>query len=235
MLNCATILDAMDHVKSPDHTGSPRRQRALATRLRITKAAGALFCERGYTGTTMTDIADAAGVAVQTVYFVFHTKVDVLNSTYDLAVLGEGHAAPPQAQEWYRRAVSEPSVAAAVRSVVEGAGESVRRVAPLDLTIRTAASSDPDAARFLARNESMRVDGYREMIDFLRTKSPLRAGLSAERATDVLLLLVSPAAYRALVADRGWSHAEWVAWTADALTGQLFDDHQGGAGLGPHG
>ena len=225
----------MDPVKSPDRVGSPRRQRAQATRLRITKAAGVLFCERGYTGTTMADIADAAGVAVQTVYFVFHTKSDVLSSTYDLAVLGEGDPAPPQAQEWYRRAVSEPSVAAAVRALVEGAGEIVRRVAPLDLAVRTAAASDPDAARFLARNEDMRVDGYREMIDFLRTKSPLRANLSAERATDVLLLLVSPAAYRTLVVDRGWSHAEWVAWTSEALTAQVFDVHLGSAEPGPLG
>ena len=212
----------MDAVKPPDRVGSSRRQRAQATRLRITKAASALFCERGYAGTTMADIADAAGVAVQTVYFVFHTKSDVLSSTYDLAVLGEGDPAPPQAQEWYRRAIAETSVAAAVRWVVEGAGDIVRRVAPLDLAVRAAAASDPDAARFLAQNERLRLEGYREMIDFVSTKSPLRAGLSAERATDVLLLIVSPAAYRTLVADRGWSHAEWVAWSSEALTEQLF-------------
>jgi AcrR family transcriptional regulator len=226
----------MDAVKSPDRARPSRRQRALATRLRITKAAGVLFCERGYTGTTMADIADAAGVAVQTVYFVFHTKSDVLNSTYDLAVLGEGDQTPPQAQEWYRRAVAEPNVATAVRAVVEGAGEIVRRVAPLDLAVRTAAASDPDAAQFLARNERLRLEGYREMVDFLATKSPLRAGLAAERATDVLLLLLGPAAYRTLVVDRGWSHAEWVAWSSEALTEQLFGiqgDHRRPDGLAP--
>lgn len=212
----------MDRVKSPDHARPSRRERAQATRLRIAKAAGLLFCERGYTGTTMADIADAAGVAVQTVYFVFHTKSDVLSTTYEVAVLGEGDPAPPQAQEWYRRAVSAPDAGAAVRAVVEGAGEIVRRVAPLDLAVRTAAASDPVVARFLAQNEGMRLEGYREIIDFLSTKSPLRADLSAERATDVLLLLVGPAAYRTLVADRGWSHAEWVAWSSEVLTEQLF-------------
>jgi AcrR family transcriptional regulator len=212
----------MDPVKSRDRGGSPRRQRAQATRLRITKAASVLFCERGFAGTTMADIAAAADVAVQTVYFVFHTKTDVLSSAYDLAVLGGRDPAPPQAQEWYRRAVAEPSVALAVRAVVEGAGEIVRRVAPLDLAVRTAAASDPDAGRFLTRNEQMRADGYREMIDLLHTKSPLRATLSVERATDVLLLLVSPTAYRALVAERGWTHDEWVAWTSGAVTEQVF-------------
>jgi AcrR family transcriptional regulator len=212
----------MDDVKSPNHARPPRRERAQATRLRIAKAAGVLFCERGYTGTTMADIADAAGVAVQTVYFVFHTKSDVLSTTYDVAVLGDGHPAPPQAQEWYRRAVSEPDAGTAIRAVVEGAGEIVRRVAPLDLAVRTAAASDPDVARFLAQNERMRLEGYREMVEFLSTKSPLRTGLSPERATDVMLLLVGPAAYRTLVADRGWSHAEWVAWSSEVLTEQLF-------------
>jgi hypothetical protein len=75
----------------------------------------------------MADIAEAAGVAVQTVCFVFHTKVDVLSSAYDLAVLGDTDPAPPQDQGWYRPAVTEPSVGLAVRSVVEGAGEIVRR------------------------------------------------------------------------------------------------------------
>lgn len=225
----------MEPVKSPDHAESPRRQRARATRLRIAKAASVLFRDRGYTGTTMADIADAAGVAVQTVYFVFHTKTDVLSSTYELAVLGEGDPAPPQGQDWYRRAVSEPSVVAAVRMMVEGSGEIVRRVTSLDLAVRTAAAGDPDAARFLAQNESMRIDGYREMIDVLRAKSPLRAHVSAGRATDVLLLLVSPSAYRALVVDRGWSHADWVAWTSGVLAEQLFELHQRDTGSEPSG
>ncbi len=59
----------MAEVKRPVRSELTRRDRARATRLRITKAAYALFCERGYSGTTMIDIADAAGVAVQTVYF----------------------------------------------------------------------------------------------------------------------------------------------------------------------
>jgi AcrR family transcriptional regulator len=213
----------MEPVKSPGNASPRRRQRAQATRLRIAKAAGALFRERGYTGTTMADIATEAGVAVQTVYFVFHTKVDVLNSTYELAVFGDGDPAPPEDQAWYRAALAEPRVAHAVRSVVGGAGEIVRRVAPLDLAVRTAAAGDPDAALFLARNEQMRVDGYRQMIDVLGTKSPLRPGLSLERATDILLFLVSPAAYRALVVERDWSHGDWVTWTSETFTAQVFD------------
>ena len=56
----------------------------------------------------MADIAEASGVAVQTVYFVFHTKTEVLNSAYSLAVMGEDDPAVPQDQPWYRQALAEP-------------------------------------------------------------------------------------------------------------------------------
>ena len=75
--------------------------------------------------------------------------------------------------------------------------------------IRTHPHSSPD--------EAWRADGYREMVAFLRSKHPLREGLTDERATDAMLFLASPGAYRALVDDRGWTHAEWVAWTSRVL------------------
>ena len=201
--------------------------------MRITKAAASLFCERGYTGTTIADIAAAAGVAVQTVYFVFHTKVDVLNSAYTLAVMGEDEPAVPQQQAWYRQAVAEPDASAATRLVVKGVSEILRRVAPLDLAVRTAAAGDPEAAAFLAQNERMRADGYREMVSFLRDKRPLREGVTEESATDILLVLASPEFYRALAAERGWTHEDWVAWVSAVLAEQLFDPAGGdGARIG---
>jgi AcrR family transcriptional regulator len=214
---------AMDAVKPSIEPRPAGRQRARATRLRITRAAADLFRERGYTRTTMADIAASAGVAVQTVYFVFHTKTEVLDSAYGLAVMGEDPPAVPQEQAWYGQAVTEPDVSMAVRHVVEGLSEILRRVAPLDYAVRTAASGDPEAAAFLAKNEAWRTEGYREMVDFLVRKCPLREDVTEERATDVLLFLASPGAYRALVFERDWTHAEWVSWTTNALAQQLFE------------
>ena len=42
------------------------------------RAAIEVFTESGYVGARMSDIADRAGVAVQTVYFTFHTKAELL-------------------------------------------------------------------------------------------------------------------------------------------------------------
>jgi AcrR family transcriptional regulator len=190
--------------------------------LRITKAAYALFCERGYAGTTMAEVAASAGVAVQTVYFTFHTKSELLSGAYELAVLGERDPLPPPRQPWYVAAAEEPDVMRALRVLVGGAGEIVRRAAPLDTVIRATGSHDPEAAAIWAHHERLRAEGYRGMVELLRAKAPLEASISPERATELLLFYVGPHAYGGLVIEAGWPHDEWLDWTTATLGGQLF-------------
>lgn len=215
----ATLMTA---VKTSATTKPSRRDRARATRLRITKAAYALFCERGYVGTTMADIAEAAGVAVQTVYFTFHTKSELLSRTYDFAVLGEGEPLPPEKQAWYAKMAAEPDVTKALRHVVEGVGALLTRATPLDTVVRASAGSDPDTARVRAFHEQWRAEGYRAMLEILRPKAALRGGLTPERATHLLLLYVGMDIYRVLVYDFGWTHDDWIDWTVATLAEQLF-------------
>ena len=66
-----------------------RQAKAAATRARIIANAYALFCENGYRATTMDLIARRAGVAVQTVYFTFHTKDDLLKAVFEWTVLAD--------------------------------------------------------------------------------------------------------------------------------------------------
>jgi len=199
-----------------------RRDRARATRLRITKAAYSLFCERGYSGTTMADVAEAAGVAVQTVYLVFHTKSELLSRTYDFAVLGEGEPLPPEMQPWYAQMTAEKEVTDALRHAVGGIGTILARATPLDTVARAGAGSDPDAARVRALHERWRAEGYRAMLEVLRTKAALRDGVSPERATQLLLLYVGMDVYRVLVHDFGWSHDDWIEWTVATVAEQVF-------------
>ena len=199
-----------------------RRERAQATRLRITKAAYTLFCERGFSGTTMADVAKAAGVAVQTVYFVFHTKGELLSRAYDFAVLGDEDPAPPEVQPWYQAMTTEPGLAAALRHAVGGIGTILVRATPLDTVVRASAGSDPDAARVRAFHERWRAEGYRAMLEVLRAKAVLRDGVSPELATQLLLLYLGMDVYRVLVLDFGWSHDDWVDWTVATVAEQVF-------------
>ncbi|HKY47186.1 MAG TPA: TetR/AcrR family transcriptional regulator [Acidimicrobiia bacterium] len=213
----------MSTVNSSEQTKPTRRQRAHATRRRIVNAAYSLFCEHGYTATTMDQIAQSAGVAVQTVYFVFHTKGALLSRTYEFAVGGGGdEPVIPQQQPWYAAMVAEPDITQALRHLVTGVGEIMRRVTPLYLVVRIAADSDPDAAQIIASSRDLRAAGYREVVELLRAKTGFRPGLTVERATHLLLLFVGMDAYHTLVATHGWTHEEWVDWTVSVVAEQIF-------------
>src|SRR5512140_993625 len=96
----------MADVKGDPDQRMTRRERASRTRLRIVRAAYDRFAAQGYAATTMGQVAADAGVAVQTVYFVFHTKPELLVAT--LKIAGGGPAEPNREvmeRDWIRRIV----------------------------------------------------------------------------------------------------------------------------------
>jgi AcrR family transcriptional regulator len=213
------IMSAVVPSRVPKPT---RRERALATKRRITKVAYTLFIERGYAETTMAEIAEAAGVAVQTVYFTFHTKGELLSRAVDFAVMGEDGPLPPEEQEWYVQMTAEPNLVMALRHLVTGEGTINLRATPLDTVVRANAQSDPDTAQVWAFHERLRADAHRAILEVLVAKAPLRDEMTPERATHLLLLYLGSDAYRPLVHDFGWTHEEWVDWTVATIADQVF-------------
>jgi AcrR family transcriptional regulator len=198
----------MSAVKQRPQALPTRRERAKATHWRIIKAAYESFCERGYAGTTMAYVAERAGVAVQTVYFVFHTKAELLSRAYDFAVMGEGEPRIPEEQAWYQEMAAEPDVTAALRHLIGGVSDIIRRVTPL--------------YRVQTFHETWRSDGYRAMLEVLVRKAPLRPGLDPDRANHLLLLFAGPDVYHVLVDVYGWTHGDWVDWTVATIAAQVF-------------
>ncbi len=197
-----------------------RRERSRATHWKIVEAAHRLFSTQGYAATTMAQVAEAAGVAVQTVYFVFHTKPALLARAIDFAVMGRDDPRPPEGQPWYLAMTDAPGIEEALRHLVSGVGEIMPRVIPLNLAAR--ASDDPELARVMAESEAWRADGYRDILEILRTKAPLRAGLDPERAAHLLLFFVGEDAYHVLVDTYGWPHDDWVDWCVATLLDHVF-------------
>jgi AcrR family transcriptional regulator len=202
--------------------GKPtRRERAQATRSRILDAAYDLFVERGFTGTRMADIAERAGVAVQTVYFTFHTKAALLEACDARAVMGKDDPLPPEQQPFWRAMIEAPTGPVAVRHFVEGLAAIEMRVAKLKQVI-SAATHDPDARAILARSEELRRAGFREAVEHFATAYGLRDGLDIGRATDILLTVGDSSVYCSLVHDYGWEHEAFVEWLADAVSSMLL-------------
>lgn len=70
---------------APDSPLASSRQerRKAATRAKILSAADGLFGERGYAETSIEDIADAADVAVRTIYTHFPSKASIMLAYFD--------------------------------------------------------------------------------------------------------------------------------------------------------
>lgn len=202
----------MENVK-----GISRRDRAARTRAAIVSAATAQFRASGYHGTTMAAIATRAGVAVQTVYFVFHTKPALLTAAIDSAVMGEDDPIPPDLAPWWQEATTTADGRRALELFVANVAEISTRAAGLDRVAVAAATTDPEIVELIAHHETLRTQAFRTYIDALASRGLLRDDLEPAHATDVLLTLAGSGVFLDLTEGRGWSLERYVSWTTDAL------------------
>jgi AcrR family transcriptional regulator len=200
-----------------------RKERAARTRTAIIRAAAEEFRANGYHGATMSAIATRARVAVQTVYFVFHTKPALLTAAIDSAVLGEDDPTPPEHTGWWREATTTGDGRRAVELFVSNVAQISARAAVLNRAAAAAALTDPDIAEVIEHHESLRTSGFRSYVDALATRGLLRDGLDPAEATDVLLTLAGSEVFLDFTERRGWTHQRYVTWTTDALCRLLLD------------
>ena len=217
-MNDTSKVLAVAVVNGPD---SKRRAQAEATRGRIIRHAYALFCEVGYKATTMDAVAARAGVAVQTVYFVFRTKDSLLQAVHEWIVLGDDPT-PPPLQDWAVAAAAEPDGRRAVQMNVAGVSTILARMAPM-IPVFHAVSQDTAGAVF-RQSEDLRRKGMTNLAASLAKRTPLVAGMTRRRAADLLFVLTGPESYRAFVLGCGWSPSHWVHWVSDTLARELFGD-----------
>lgn len=189
-----------------------RQQRAQDTRQRISDGAKHLFLTQGYAATTITDIAAAAGVAHQTVYFVFGSKASLLSAIVDAEIVGDAHAVPLLDRPSVRRIGQVADPADRLRRIVAVSCDITQRVAPVYEIVRSGAA-DGDVADLLDRHEEQRWRTHRAFAGML--DGGLAAGLSLDEAADRLYTVLSHEVFWLLVHRRRWSTARWRRHVAD--------------------
>jgi AcrR family transcriptional regulator len=201
---------------------SKRDEKARQTRRRILEAARELFVERGYGTTALQEIADRAGVAVQTIYFTFGNKRTVLKELADITIAGDDEPIATMDRQWFRDALAAGTADAQLRALVDGAREILGRMAVIAEVLRTAATIEAELAELWQQSTDPRFIVYETAAKTLVTKPDARDDVSAQHAADVLFGLLSPELYLLLVRDRGWSSERWGQWAYDALRPQLL-------------
>ncbi|WP_188195940.1 TetR/AcrR family transcriptional regulator [Nonomuraea sp. SYSU D8015] len=206
-----------DRVKTTTGGGTRRAAQARATRRRILDAALELFLRQGYASTTLDQIAAAAGVAVQTVYFHFGNKATVLNEIIDVQSVGDDEPIPMLERPWVRQVREEPGGREALAIWLSNSRAVFARVAPIMKIVRDAAGADPAMAAQYETNQQQRFLAHQVLARQLAEKQALRPELTVEEAADIIFTLISFEVYLLLTDVRGWTPDRWERWAHTTL------------------
>ena len=193
------------------------RERSEATRRKIIQAAEAEFLVKGFHGATVSSIAERAGVAAQTVYFVFHNKAALISAVIDNAVLGEESPTVPQDSAWWAAGAAESRPDAALRIIIRGAAPIFARAAPISEILRAAALTDDEVRLTYESHQNLRYKGFREVIEMVATKGTLKEGLDVRSATDIFMTIFGESVYHVMTIERGWTRERFIDWLCGAL------------------
>jgi TetR/AcrR family transcriptional regulator of autoinduction and epiphytic fitness len=210
------------NVKPRRYDSSNRHRQAAETQARILDAAQMLFIRDGYTTTTMTAIADQAGVAVQTVYASSKSKRDILKGIIDRAVIGSNEQVAVVASSRWLEIEREPDPRTTLRMFVRLHREICEREAPAFSVMTDAAGSDRQIRTLLHQSAERRYQDQLRLAQSLHQGGHIHNELSTARAADIIWTLASERTYLALVRDRGWSARDYEDWLADQLIAALL-------------
>jgi len=208
-----------------------RQEQARENQRRIIDAATTLFADRGYAGTPLTEIAAAAGVAVQTVYAAFGTKVNLLARAIDASLAGDEAPVPMAERDPVRRIIAEPDPYRTVEMYAALTAAISARAHGIVLAAWAAAPSDPAVAALVAELDAQRLRGMTDAARSLAAKARA-AGCLAEDVTeedirDALWVFNSAQLYGLLQRDRGWTPDHYQAWLTRAWTRLLLTPRPG--------
>jgi AcrR family transcriptional regulator len=200
-------------------TRAGRREQAALTRVRILDAAYRLLLAGGYEATTMQMVADAAGVAVQTVYFVFGTKATLLSEVLNRVVLGDAPSEEWRERRWVTRIQQETDPRKLLAIFVEVDADIKSRISPFVSALGPAFPSDPTS---VAARDRGRDEFFGFFVARLDAIGALRHGMTTERAMDIIRVVNTIEAYADLTTRRGWTVADWKEWLTGLLSGQVL-------------
>jgi len=193
---------------------SLRAERAGVTKSRIAESARRLFSARGYGATTLAEVADEAGVAVQTIYAVFGSKAGILR------VLREGLLHQPEAARLYEAAITEPNSARKLELFAASIRHRWETGQDIVSIHEQAAASDPELRKEVDAVLGTRRDGIRRLAHAL--EPALAPGIPRAAAAAILDALTLAEVYRELVQIHAWSSDDFEAWLAAVLKNQLL-------------
>jgi AcrR family transcriptional regulator len=188
-----------------------------ATRQSVIAAAQRLFTERGYAGSSIEAIAEAAGVAVPTVYAAFGNKRSILRAM--IAASADEERPRPVAERMREQGAGVADAATRAEKMMRLIVFLISQTAEVLRIIRGAAAVDPEIRSLLDEvYERIRMDcqtAARLVIGSLRDDARTR------HLADVTFAFATPELFDLLTGKCGWSVAQYERWAIQTVTAAL--------------
>ena len=198
-----------------DYKSTLRAEQALETRLRVRESARRLFAARGFSDTTIAQIADDAGVAPQTIYAVFGSKGGII------AAMLEDLEESADQDAWVARMSAEEDPRKQLRLFVSWIRTLFEAGAPI-LRAALAARGEADVAALAERGDANRRGGTTAVTRIWAEKGALREDLDADEAAQRLWLLTGVEQFLHAVDQLGWKPERYERWLGDLLEQELL-------------
>jgi AcrR family transcriptional regulator len=204
------------------YDATSRRQAAARTRAAILDAARQLFTERGYAATSMTAIADRAGVALDTVYAAAGRKPELARLLIETAISGTDQAIPAEQRDYVQAIQSAPDAAAKIATYAAAITAIAPRLALVLAIIQQAAPDEPELAQLWNQIAERRAANMRSFVADLAAVHPLR--LERDEAADIVWATNATELYQLLVGQRGWTPLRYERFLTDTWHRLLLAD-----------
>jgi AcrR family transcriptional regulator len=201
------------------YNSTRRREQAAETRLRIITSARELFVEKGYGRTTVAQIAETAGVAVETVYSAYRNKPTLLRQVWFVSFRGDEEDVRLLDRPEIRTVLAEPDLGTRFAKHAVVATAVFGRVAPLLAALHGAAASEPEAAAMLAEWDEGRLDACSKYAEAAAATGQL--AVSEAECRDVLAATMDGALWQRLVVESGWPDERFATWLGGLWKSQL--------------
>src|SRR5947208_4976007 len=155
----------------------PRGQRQVArTEGRVLEAATRLFLERGYTATTVEDVAAAADVGARTIYVRFSSKALLFKRVVDVAIVGDTAPVDVLGRDWMQSAFTGPTQAERITAIAAANRQILERTGPLFAVAQEAAAVEPVVREFWQQGREQSRQGQQAVWSKLAADGLLGPG-----------------------------------------------------------
>jgi AcrR family transcriptional regulator len=200
------------------YDASGRRERARQRRRDVVRAAQELFETDGFQATTISAVAQRAGVSAESIYKGFGTKAALAKAVFDVVIAGDDEPVPMAERPEARAIQAEPDVRRKIRLYVDGLAQRQERSARVQILIRDGRHNDDAVRETWQTLLDERLTGMTMFGRHLVETGQLRDGITLEEVADLLWTYIAVEQYELLVLHRGWSLTRYAEWTAKAIS-----------------